>query len=139
MDRHCFPNGWQVKLQLLSADQVDSLAYPVKEGKDPFFIFYQSRQVLIKPGASGPPSRNREVIIMSGAGITRTCSGFDPPFQSDSNLPSSTVSDLDDGAYQVRIFNGGGTDTSMMAWVMLDRLHAWVHKTEDGKLDPVVP
>ena len=119
-----------------SADRVDSLAYPVKEGKDPFFIFYQGRQVL-KTGSlrATPPVSGSYNYEWSR--YNPDLQGFDPPFQSDSNLPSSTVSDLDDGAYQVRIFNGGGTDTSMMAWVMLDRLHAWVHKTEDGKLDPV--
>jgi gliding motility-associated-like protein len=46
----------------------------------------------------------------------------------------STVSDLEDGAYQVRIWDGAATDTVMTAWVMLNQFYTQVEKTLDGKL-----
>ena len=120
----------------LSADHVDSLAYPVKEGKDPFFIFYQTRQVY-KAGSLSATLPGNGSYNFEWSRYNPDVSGFDPPFEIESNQPSSTVSDLEDGGYRVRISDGGGSDTTMMAWVMLDGLHAWVHKTEDGNLDPL--
>lgn len=119
-----------------SADRVDSLAYPVKEGKDPFFIFYQSNQEQ-KLGSLSAGLPGNESYDFEWSLYNPDLPGFDPPFQSDSNQPSSTASDLETGGYQVRISNGGGTDTTMVAWVMQDNLKARVHKTEDGDLDPL--
>ena len=118
------------------ANRVDSLAYPVNEGKDPYFIFYQTNQVY-KAGSLTSTLPGNGIYNFEWSSYNPDLPGFDPPFQSDLNQQSSTVSDLESGGYRVRIFNGSGTDTSMMAWVMLDRLHAWVHKTEDGNLDPL--
>ncbi len=118
------------------ADYTDSLAYPVKEGKDPFFIFYQANQVP-KAGSLSATLPANGIYNFEWSQYNPELPGFDPPFQSESNLQSSTVSDLESGGYQVRIFNGSGTDTTMMAWILLDGLHAWVHKTEDGNLDPL--
>jgi len=118
-----------------SANKVDSLAYTQKEGKDPFFIFYQTKQVY-KAGelsASLPDGGN---YSFEWSRYKPDLPGFDTPFFTDTDKSSSTASDLESGGYQVRIFNASGTDTSMMAWVMLDGLHAWVHKSTDGNFDP---
>jgi len=119
-----------------SADHTDSLAYPVKDGKDPFFIFYQTNGVS-KAGSLTATLPGNGNYSFEWSLYNPDLAGFDPPFQSETNLQSSTVSDLESGGYQVRVFNESGTDTSMMAWVMLDGLKAWVHKTEDGNLDPL--
>ena len=127
----------QVAGQITSpgADQADSLAYPVKEGKDPFYIFYQTGEEY-KPGSLTASLPGNESYTFEWSIYNPELSGFDPPFQTEANQPVSTVTDLESGGYKVRIFNASGTDTSMMAWVMLDDLHAWVHKTEDGNFDP---
>ncbi len=128
----------QVAGQITSprADQADSLAYPVKEGKDPFYIFYQTDQVY-KAGSLTASLPGNGSYTFEWSIYNPELEGFDPPFLTEANRPVSTASDLESGGYMVRIFNGTGTDTSMMAWVMLDGLHAWVHKTEEGNLDPL--
>lgn len=128
-------NRLAAQLTSVSADKVDSLAYPVKEGKDPFFIFYQANQVL-KTGDLRATLPGNDSYSFEWSRYNPDLPGFDTPFQSDANLPFSSVSGLETGGYQVRIFNATGTDTSIMAWVMLDRLHARVHKTDEGMLDP---
>jgi len=118
-----------------TADHVDSLAYSQKEGKDPFFIFYQNNQIS-KAGeltASLPEGGN---YSFEWSLYNPDLPGFDTPFFSESGKQTSTVSDLESGGYQVRIFNGSGTDTTMIAWILLDNLTAWIHKTEDGSFDP---
>lgn len=117
-----------------SADYVDSLAYSQKEGKDPFFIFYQTDQVF-KAGSLSASLPDGGSYSFEWSRYNPDLPGFDTPFLSESNLQSSTASDLESGGYQVRIFNTTGTDTSMMAWLMLDGLHAWVHKAADGNFD----
>ncbi len=119
-----------------SADRVDSLSYPVKEGKDPFFIFYQTNQIF-KAGSLSATLPGNGNYNFEWSRYNPDSPGFGPPFQTASNQPSSAVSGLEPGGYMVRIFNGTGTDTTLMAWVMLDGLRAWVHKTEEGKLDPL--
>lgn len=119
-----------------TANHIDSLAYPVKEGKDPFFIFYQPKNGT-KPGTLTASLPGNDSYSFEWSRYNPQSAGFDPPFLNESNQASSTVSDLEDGGYQVRISNAGGTDTSMMAWVMLDGLKARVHQTEDGTLDPL--
>ena len=128
----------QVAGQITSptADRADSLAYPVKEGKDPYYIFYQTGQEY-KPGSLTASLPGNGSYTFEWSIYNQELPGFDPPFQTEANRPVSTASDLESGGYMVRIFNTTGTDTSMMAWVMLDDLHAWVHKTEDGNFDPL--
>jgi gliding motility-associated-like protein len=119
----------------LTADHVDSLAYTHKEGKDPFFIFYQTKQVY-KAGELSASLPDGGSYSFEWSKYNPDLPGFGSPFLSELNQQSSTAPNLESGGYQVRIFNSTGTDTSMMAWLMLDGLHAWVHKTEDGNLDP---
>ncbi|MCP4312070.1 MAG: T9SS type B sorting domain-containing protein [Bacteroidetes bacterium] len=121
----------------ISANRADSLAYPTKEGKDPFFIFYQVNQVL-KTGDLTAVHPDGLSHNFEWSRYNPDIPGFDPPFITESDRLGSAVSGLETGGYQVRIFDtdGSGTDTTMMAWVMLDRLHAWVHKTDEGNLDP---
>lgn len=127
----------QAKGQITSptAHYTDSLMYPQSPGKDPLFVFYQTNKGY-KPGTLSATLPETGSYNFEWSKYNPVIEGFDPPFQTDTNVPSSNVEDLEDGGYQVRIFNGTGTDTTLLAWVLLDQLHAWLHKTEDGSFDP---
>jgi len=130
-----FPfNQALAQIQSATADHVDTLGYlPGNTALDPLFVFYQAGGVS-KPGelTAFPPaagSYNFEWSMYNPA-----LSGFDPPFISEAALPSSTVSNLADGGYQVRIWNGTDTDVSFTCWVMLDELRDSVVQTAGGNL-----
>ncbi len=117
-----------------TADHVDTLSYlGGNTARDPLFVFYQTDQVY-KAGAltaryPGPGNFNFEWRKYNpGAG------GFDPVFSSDAGTTSSSVSNLGEGGYRVRAWNGGGIDTTMVAWVMLDQFSNDIEKTHDGLL-----
>ena len=116
-----------------TADYTDSLSYPVSFGKDPRFVFYQVNQVP-KAGRLDATHPNPGSYNFEWRKYNPDLDGFDPPFVSESGAASSTVTDLIDGGYQVRIWNGSGTDTTMLAWVMLDHLTAECEKTADNKV-----
>lgn len=115
-----------------TADRVDSLAYPIHFGKDPFFIFYQKYQVF-RSGSLTATLPGSGDYNFEWSKYDPDLDGFSPPFSTGSGA-SSTVADLIDGCYRVRIFNGSGTDTTLTAWVMLDDLHGWVTKDDDNKV-----
>ena len=111
----------------------DSLSYPVDPGHDPLFVFYQ------------PPGQERAgslAATLPGTGpwdfewsrYNPALPGFDPPFHTQQDLQSSAVNGLEEGGYRVRITNATGTDTTLMAWVLLDHLRARTDKTEEGNL-----
>jgi gliding motility-associated-like protein len=115
------------------ADHVDTLSYPAgNPARDPLFVFYQLDGVS-KPGSltasyTGGGDFNFEWSMYNPA-----ISGFDPSFSTDFGT-SATVNNLDEGGYQVRIWDGGGTDTTLMSWVMLDHLRDSVVQTTEGTL-----
>ena len=117
-----------------TADHLDSLSYPVNEGKDPLFVFYQTNGVH-KPGSLTTTLPGTGNYSFEWSKYNPALNGFDPPFSTDSGRTSSSVTDLADGGYRVRIFNGTGTDTTMMSWVMLNNFYAGVAKTQDDRLD----
>ena len=116
-----------------TADYVDTLSYPAgNPARDPLFVFYQLDGVS-KPGSltanyPGGGDFNFEWSMYNPA-----INGFDPSFSTDFGT-SSTVNNLDEGGYQVRIWDGGGTDTAFMSWVMLDHLRDSVVQTSEGTL-----
>jgi len=118
-----------------SADYRDSLSYGTSPGKDPLFVFYQTNRGY-KPGSLTATLPGTGSYNFQWSRYNPAISGFNPPFYTENNLPSSTVTELEEGGYRVRVFDGTGTDTTMLAWVMLDGFHARVQKTEDGNLDP---
>lgn len=113
-----------------TANRVDSLIYLNSPGEDPLFVFYQVNQVP-RLGSLTAALPGTESYNFEWSSYNPAIQGFDPPFSSDANALSSTVSDLNEGGYRVRIWNGSGTDTTLMAWVMLDQLRAAVEKTPD--------
>jgi gliding motility-associated-like protein len=116
-----------------TASYLDSVAYPVTEGKDPLFVFYQPATGTL-PGdlvATHPDGGARD---FEWTKYDPGLPGFGAPFRTESGVQSSTVTELEDGGYRVRITNGGGADTAFMAWVMLDRLQVRIDQTADGKV-----
>jgi gliding motility-associated-like protein len=59
---------------------------------------------------------------------------YDPHFQTDNNVQSSVDEDLQDGGYRVSISGGPGSDTVMLAWIMLNDFQARVDKNADTLL-----
>ena len=117
-----------------SADYVQPLLYPHYTGESNLFVFYQVNGNFI-PGAltAHPPS----------AGIYNFYwSLYDPetssfvPYHSESEVESSTISNLNEGGYQVRIRNESDTDTSFTGWVMLNNFVAETEKTADNRIKP---
>jgi len=116
-----------------TADWVDSLAYEESPARDPLFIFYQlygvSKTGSLSATLPGPASYNFDWSIYNPE-----LNGFDPPFSSETGVTSSDVRDLEEGGYQVRVWNGTTTDTVMTAWVMLDEFLAEVEKDANDML-----
>jgi gliding motility-associated-like protein len=116
-----------------TANRVDSLSYLNSPGRDPLFVFYQTNRVH-KSGGLTATLPGSELYSFEWQMYNPGLPGFDPPFSTDAGVHSSTVSGLQEGGYRVRIFNGTGTDTTLMAWVMLDDFYAEVEKNEEGML-----
>ncbi len=117
-----------------TADHIDSLSYlPGNSAEDPLFVFYQSIDI-IKPGALTASYPGGGDFNFEWSMYNPAINGFNPPFANESGLPSSTVSNLDEGGYRVRVWNGTGTDISYMSWVMLDHFRDSVAQTVEGTL-----
>jgi len=116
-----------------AADHIDTLSYPAgNPARDPLFVFYQLDGVS-KPGSltaryPGAGDFNFEWSMYNPA-----INGFDPSFSTDFGTTSS-VSNLDDGGYRVRIWDGSGIDITYMSWIMLDHLRDSVVQTTEGTL-----
>lgn len=116
-----------------TVDRVDTLSYKNSPGETPLFVFYQINQVL-KSGSLTATLPGSDTINFEWSKYNPAISGFDPTFSSDIGAISSTVSNLEEGGYRVRIWGGASIDTSMMVWVMLDHFKAELEKTEDDKV-----
>ena len=116
-----------------TADRVDTVTYPVSSSEDPLFVFYQVNKIA-KSGSLTATLPGTDSYNFEWSRYNPAISGFDPPFSSDAGIALSTVSNLDEGGYRVRIWDGTTTDTSMLAWVMLDNFIAEVDKTADDKV-----
>lgn len=120
------------------ADAVRSVSYTSAEGEDPLFVFYQSDDNY-RPGsltAAGPTTGNFDFAWTE---YDPDADGFTITRGSESEVSTSTLSGLNDGGYRVHISNvsyGGDTDTSFIAWVMLNNLVVYTNKDENGKLEP---
>ena len=96
-------------------------AYPSSPGvKDQIFIFCKSTPTqtgtlsAASPGGTGP--FNFSWFMWSD--ITGSFSTF---IRTDLSVSSSTVTNLGEGGYRVRITDGGTYDTSLVGWVHLDK------------------
>jgi gliding motility-associated-like protein len=117
-----------------TADHVDTLGYlPGNTDRDPLFVFYQQDGVY-KPGTLTAVYPGGGSFNFDWSRYNPAINGFDPPFSTETGTVSSTVSDLDEGGYRVRIWDGSGTDITLMSWVFLDHLRDSVAQTPQGNL-----
>jgi gliding motility-associated-like protein len=117
-----------------TADHVDTLSYPPgNAAEDPLFVFYQTDNIY-KPGSLTATHAGGGNFNFEWSMYNPSINGFDPAFSSELGIPSSSVGDLDEGGYRVRIWNGTDTDTILMSWVMLDHLRDSVVQTPEGTL-----
>jgi len=123
----------QGQISSASADWVDSLSYEESPHKDPLFIFHQTYQANI-PGELSATLPGSGTYNFDWSKYNPELSGFDPPFSLETGVSSSSVTDLDDGGYQVRIWDGMDTDTVMTAWVQLDNFLIEVEKDGNNML-----
>ncbi|HPP91494.1 MAG TPA: gliding motility-associated C-terminal domain-containing protein [Bacteroidales bacterium] len=107
-----------------SASAVRYTQYPSLPGvKHPVFIFCNStgnvKGVLeaVSPGGTGP-------FTFTWHRWDVAAKDFSIFIKADANVLSSSLTGLDEGGYRVRITDGGGYDTSLVAWVHLDRPYA---------------
>ncbi|MGW8316294.1 MAG: T9SS type B sorting domain-containing protein [Bacteroidales bacterium] len=119
-----------------TADLVDSVSYPGRVAEDPLFVFYQFNGASV-PGTLAATLPGGGSYNFEWSRYNPDIGAFDPPFSSETNMVSSTVSDLEDGGYQVRIWNGTNTDTTFLGWVMLDKLTAQVTKDANDEVLPI--
>lgn len=117
-----------------TADHVDTLTYLTgNTARDPLFVFYQLDGVS-KPGSLTASHSSGGSYNFEWRKYNPAINGFDPAFSSETGTTSSTVSNLDDGGYSVRIWNGSDTDSTLMSWVMLDHLRDSIVQTAEGTL-----
>ena len=118
-----------------TADLVDSVSYPVREVKDPLFVFYQinGASVLGTLSATLPGAGNYN---FEWSRYNPEISTFDPPFSSETGVAVSEVPGLEEGGYRVRIWNGTTIDTILIGWVMLDEMRAQVTKDINDEVFP---
>lgn len=125
--------GLLAQISSPTADHVDTLTYPPgNPAEDPLFVFYQM-DGLSKPGSLSATYSGAGPFNFDWRKYNPAINGFDPIFSSESGT-TSTMSNLDEGGYQVRIWNGSGTDVSFMSWVFLDHLRDSVVQTSEGTL-----
>jgi gliding motility-associated-like protein len=117
-----------------TADHIDTVDYlPGNTDRDPLFVFFQ-QDGIYKPGTLTAIYPGGGTFNFEWSRYNPAISGFDPAFSSETGTASSTVSNLDDGGYRVRIWNGSGTDITLMSWVMLDHLRDSVAQSPEGTM-----
>ncbi len=96
-------------------------AYPSAPGvKDPVFIFCNSSGTqkgtiqADSPGGTGP----FDFSWYKWSDVTKSFSIF---LKTDATVISSTSANINEGGYKVKITDGGGYDTSLVAWIFLDK------------------
>lgn len=117
-----------------TVDHIDTLGYLAgNPARDPVFVFYQT-DGLSKPGSLTATYPGAGSFNFEWRRYNPAINGFDPAFSTETGTTSSTVNNLDNGGYRVRIWDGAGIDMSYMSWVMLDHLRDSVLQTSEGTL-----
>ncbi|MCD4770614.1 MAG: gliding motility-associated C-terminal domain-containing protein [Bacteroidales bacterium] len=89
---------------------------------DPVFIYCATGGntpglQAVSPGGTAP-------FTFDWYGYDFNSSGFDIPLHTDISVVTSSITNLSDGGYQVHITDGGGYDTSLVAWIFVDSPYA---------------
>ena len=103
---------------------VRNTTYPVTTGRsDPIFIFCNSsgsEKGSLQADSPGGTSPFNFTWYM----WNNVSKSFSDSLNTDSSVSSSTITGLDEGGYKVRITDGGGYDTTLFAWIFLDKPYA---------------
>ena len=116
-----------------SAEALVSTQYPVDTVQSPVFIFYNPPGIDIQGEliASMPANGNLNFDWYK----YNTISGnFDQLLLSHTGVSESLLSNLTAGGYRVHIWNGADTDTTLTAWVHIDKLFTFIEKDAQGRL-----
>jgi gliding motility-associated-like protein len=111
-----------ISLAQLSAPGMSTVRYTTGVN-DPVFIFCNASGSqkgalnAISPGGTDP-------FTYSWYKWSDATKDFSIPFPPGSGDTPSSRTDLDEGGYQVRISDGGGYDTNLVAWIFLDKPYA---------------
>jgi len=124
-----FPSGYS-QLTSFTADLTVVVSYPFSSGKDSLFVFYSSGNAT-KTGTLSAKPEEAGMYNFSWSRYNPGNGSFDAPFSIQMNIPQSTVSELVAGGYKVRIWNGAGTDTTCLGWVMTDNLRTNILKKNE--------
>jgi gliding motility-associated-like protein len=123
----------QAQISSSAADFIDTLTYlSGNQAKDPLFVFYQPEEIA-KPGSLTATLPGAGSYNFEWSRYNPAINGFNPAFSSESGS-SSSVSNLEEGGYRVRISNATDTDTTFMSWIMLNHLRDSVAQNTDGTL-----
>lgn len=127
-------NDLKAQISAVSADFVDTLHF--NEGRPelisyPLFVFNQQTPESGNLNASHPDGGSYDFEWRS---YDPALPGFGAVFHSESGVSTSRIQDLTDGAYSVQITDAMGTDTTMLAWVFLNRLDVLIEKDAMGEL-----
>ena len=129
----CFLQNTVAQISSSTADYIDTLSYMSgNPAKDPLFVFYQPEEVA-KSGSLTATYPDTGTYNFEWRRYNPAISGFDPAFNSESGS-SSSVSNLEEGGYTVRIWDGIDRDTTFMSWIMLDHFRDSVAQTQEGTL-----
>ncbi len=124
-----------LKAQILSpdADAKRFTEYPADTIQSPVFIFYSPPGDPVQGNlrASLPFPGN---FNFDWSKYNQSSGNFDQLLLSHTGVKESMLSNLTNGGYRVHIRDGAGTDTSLTAWVHIDKLFASVDKDDQGNL-----
>jgi gliding motility-associated-like protein len=96
-------------------------SYPVTTGRaDPVFIFCNSSG-SVKGSISASAPGGTAPFNFSWFKWNSAVKDFSDPVKNDAGVATSSATGLDEGGYKVRITDGGGYDSSLYAWVFLDK------------------
>ena len=119
-----FPAFCLAQITSPTSSAVRYTAYPSAPGKkDQIFIFcntsgsQKGSMTAVSPGGTGP----WDFTWNMWSDVTKD---FTINVKTDLSVTSSTLTSLNEGGYKVRISNGGGYDTSLVAWIHIDKPYA---------------
>ncbi len=113
-----------------NADMVVPVEYDVYEGSDELFVFYQ-KEGNFKSGSLSIDWPGPGLFDFEWTKYDFNADAFSILVDTE-NGNSSTINDLDEGGYQVRITDGGTLDTTFVTWVMLDNFFVGTEKDDEG-------
>lgn len=115
------------------ADFSMDLTYPVSGDTAKLFVFYDKEldSDIVGLSATGPGSANYNFDWFR---YNQGTNSFDL-IGSDINLPTSSLNNLTEAGYQVRVYNGVDFDKTYRAWIYIDQLKVEIRdKDEFDKL-----